>query len=241
MRIRFLFCLPVLVLVAAAFASSAAANHSWGSYHWARTANPFTVQFGDNVTSNWDPILGTASGDWTQSSVLDTPVVAGRSKGNCRPTSGRVEVCNGNYGYNGWLGLAQIWASGSHITQGTTKMNDTYLSSSRYTTTNKQHVMCQEVGHTLGLDHQDESGADLNTCMDYSNALDNPHPNAHDYQQLETIYTHLDTTNSSYGPASAGSGHGLQLGRSLFVEDLGNGHKLFTFVFWASPFDGPLG
>lgn len=46
-------------------------------------------------------------------------------------------------------------------------------------------MMCQEIGHDFGLDHQDESGADLNTCMDYSDALDNPSPNNHDYQQLQ--------------------------------------------------------
>ena len=30
-----------------------------------------------------------------------------------------------------------------------------------------QHVICQEIGHTFGLDHQSETGASLNTCMDY--------------------------------------------------------------------------
>ncbi len=33
-----------------------------------------------------------------------------------------------------------------------------------------------EVGHTFGLDHQDESGADLDTCMDYAKGLVNPSP-----------------------------------------------------------------
>ena len=57
--------------------------------------------------------------------------------------------------------------------------------------------MCQEIGHDWGLGHQDESGADLNTCMDYSSKLDNPDPNAHDYQQLATIYgSHFDTTST---------------------------------------------
>ena len=36
------------------------ANHAWGSYHWARTANPFTLDVGDNVTSAWDSYLKTA-------------------------------------------------------------------------------------------------------------------------------------------------------------------------------------
>src|ERR671925_153616 len=119
MRMRFMLALGVAVLAASVFASTAAASHSWGGYHWARTSNPFTVKLGDNVTSTWDGHLQTASSDWSQSSVLDTTVVSGASKGkNCRPTSGRVEVCNAAYGNNGWLGIAQIWISGSHITQG---------------------------------------------------------------------------------------------------------------------------
>jgi hypothetical protein len=193
------------------------------------------------MTTDWKDNLNIAASDWNKSTVLDTVVVAGASKGNCRPTSGRDEVCNGTYGYNGWLGLAQIWASGSHITQGTTKMNDTYLASSRYSETNRQQVICQEVGHTFGLAHQDESGADLNTCMDYSNALDNAHPNQHDYDQLVTIYTHLDSsTTIASATAAAGAaeahGFGRRVSESLFVEDLGNGHKLYTWVVWASPF-----
>jgi len=55
-------------------------------------------------------------------------------------------------------------------------------------------LKCQEIGHTFGLDHQDESRADLNTCMDYSNNLDNPSPNQHDYGQLASIDSHLDST-----------------------------------------------
>jgi hypothetical protein len=232
--------LPVAVLASLALPSVAWASHSWGSYHWARQSNPFTLKLGDNMTTSaWKSRLARTSSDWSQSTVLDTTVVTGQAKGNCRPTSGRVEVCNGTYGYNGWLGLAQIWASASHIAQGTTKMNDTYLNSTRYTDTNKQHVICQEVGHTFGLDHQDESGADLNTCMDYSNALDNPTPNAHDYEQLGTIYTHLDastTIASATASSDGGNGFGRRVSESLFVEDLGNGHKLYTWVVWASPF-----
>jgi hypothetical protein len=32
-------------------APSANATHSWNGYHWARTANPFTLKLGDNLTS----------------------------------------------------------------------------------------------------------------------------------------------------------------------------------------------
>ena len=120
-------CMALAVLLfAGAFATIAYATHSWGPYHWARTLNPFTLKLGDNVSTVWDSHLAIASSDWSVSPKLDTTIAAGTSKGNCRPTSGRVEVCDKTYGFTGWLGVASIWVSGSHITQGTVRLNDTY-------------------------------------------------------------------------------------------------------------------
>jgi hypothetical protein len=56
--------------------------------------------------------------------------------------------------------------------------------------------MCQEVGHDFGLGHTSEDGSTQNTCMDYSNSPTSISPNAHDYEQLEIIYAHLDSYNS---------------------------------------------
>jgi hypothetical protein len=154
----------VLLLMLSAFAAFPAisyATHSWGGYHWARTSNPFTVMLGDDVSTAWDDYLWIASNDWSVSGslygVLDTEIVpGGTNPRRCRPTGGRVEVCSSTYGNNGWLGLAQIWVSGKHITQAVSKMNDTYFNSPTYNTPGWRHlVMCQEVGHTFGLDHQD--------------------------------------------------------------------------------------
>ena len=110
-------------------------------------------------------------------------------------------MCAKSYGSNGWLGLAQIWISGSHITQGTTKTNDTYFSTSAHNKPEWRNlVMCQEVGHTFGLGHQDEdfTNANLNTCMDYTNdPLSSQHPNAHHFEQLSIIYGgHLDSSTT---------------------------------------------
>lgn len=241
----------VLVAILAAFPFSAGASHSWGSYHWARTANPFTVKLGDNLTSNWDSYLSTTSSDWSKSTVLDTTIVAGSTTGRrCRATTGRVEVCNASYGNNGWLGIASIWASGNHITQGTVKVNDTYFNTATYNTPAWRNlVMCQEVGHTFGLAHQDENfnNANLGTCMDYTNdPSTNQHPNQHDYDQLQTIYSHLDST-TTIGAAPAGFAnadvHAIENwgekvsdnGKTaLFVRDFGDGFQIFTFVIWAS-------
>src|SRR3989338_4491794 len=81
-----------------AFASIAYTSHAWGNYHWALTANPFTLKLGDNVSAVWDTPLATASSDWSLSSVLDTTVTAGQTNPkNCKSVTGRVEVCNRKY------------------------------------------------------------------------------------------------------------------------------------------------
>jgi hypothetical protein len=229
-------------LLAAVFASTAAANHSWGGYHWARTANPFTIQLGDNVSTVWDNPLRQAASDWsadTAGNPLNATVVAGAHKGRCGAVSGRVEVCNGSYGNNGWLGLAQIWVSSSgHITRGTTKMNDTYFATTKYNTaTWRSSVMCQEVGHTWGLDHQDESGADFHTCMDYATNpdADNTHPNRHDYEELAIIYSHVDAT-TTIGRATSASAHVVRVERkreSVIERRFSDGSRQVTFIIWA--------
>jgi hypothetical protein len=251
----------------ALFPSATLADHSWGNYHWARTSNPFKLSLGDNVSSAWDSHLDRAILGWNVSGVLDTVKVAGRTKPRtCKPTAGRVEVCSERYGFNGWLGIAQIWISGSHITQGVTKVNDSYFNTATYNTSQwRNFVMCQEIGHTFGLDHQDEntSNANLGTCMDYtSNPGTNQDPNAHDYEQLETIYAHSDTFSSvaqasetggaaspsaaAEEPLGAGTAQWGRLIRStnrgrteLFELDLGAGQKVLTFVIWADPESEP--
>lgn len=237
-------------------AGSASADHSWSTYHWARASNPLTLRLGDNLSSAWDSYLQTTSSDWSVSNVLDTTVVAGTSsQRRCRAASGRVEVCNAAYGNNGWLGIASISVIGSHITSGSVRVNDTYFNTAQYNTTAWRNlVMCQEVGHIFGLDHQDEnfSNPNLGTCMDYTNSpSSNQHPNPHDYEQLQIIYAHSDggaalsAVDTSEAPPAmkelALDGPG-QWGRvvaryadgrpRLYELDFGRGYKIITHVFW---------
>lgn len=204
--------LAVVAVIGFSFNRIVGATHSWNNYHWARQVNPFTIKLSSNLTSSWQPYLVNSSNDWSASSVIDTVVVQGtKNPKTCKPTTGLVEVCNASYGNNGWLGIAQIWISGSHINQGVVKMNDSYMTRAPYNTAEeKNHVMCQEVGHTFGLGHQDESGADLGTCMDYSMSINSQHPNAHDYTMLEQIYAHLDnfTTVSATTSSAAARENG---------------------------------
>ncbi len=210
MHRRFVFALVLVVVVAV----PVLADHAWGNYHWARQSNPFTLKVHDNLTAQWESYLAVAAADWSQSSVLDVSVQWNSplsSTRQCSSAAGRIEICNAKYGYNGWLGIAGISISGDHITKGYTKLNDTYYSSSTYNTpAYRQFVVCQEIGHDFGLDHQDEvfDNPNLGSCMDYTNDPDggpggasetdpdNLHPNAHDFAQLEIIYAHLDSTTT---------------------------------------------
>lgn len=247
----------VVLTTVATLASVVSASHSWGGYHWARTSNPFTIKVGNNLSANWITEFNTAMADWSSSSVLNLTEVAGRAGKQCRMVSGTIQVCNRTYGNNGWLGLASInITGGTHITQGSAKMNDTYFNTATYNNPNeKLHVMCQEIAHAFGLDHQSTNGTSQNTCMDYfSNTGANAgstlstHPNQHDYDELVIIYSHLDsftTIAASANQASNGyedtndSNNWGQLvsqsrnGRSSTYER-GNsdGSKTVTHVYW---------
>jgi hypothetical protein len=84
--------------------------------------------------------------------------------------------------------------------------------------------------------------------MDYTNdPSTNQHPNSHDYDELVTIYSHLDDSTtvgitssrqqpqvgsdpSTWGKRVEGS---RATGHSTFVRDFGHGNYVVTFVTWA--------
>jgi hypothetical protein len=269
--------LSLAIIVCAAMSGSVVrANHSWGGYRWASPGTSITLDVGDNVSSVWDPYLsgGTVSNETERGAILDwnSPtmfgwngarvidlrrVAGGANPKNCRPTSGRIEVCNSKYGNNGWLGIAQIWISGGLIVQATTKLNDTYFNTSTYNKPAwRRLVTCQEVAHDFGLAHQDENfdNANVGSCMDYTSdpagtlegQLSNERPNKHDFEELSIIYSEI--TGSSAAGASAGQDtadspsewgrlvHSNGNGRvQVFERELGGNRKIVTEVFWADP------
>jgi hypothetical protein len=211
--------------------------------------------------------------EWTDPSAVSLAIHPGQAGSNCSPVAGRVEVCADNYGRNGWLGIAQIWVSKGHITQATAKQNDYYFTDPNevawYQSTygdlwdeaiaaDQQLVICQEIAHGFGLDHNDETFGNNNTgtCMDYGNTpWGDENPNYHDYQQLTSIYAHGDTTGGKGGGKKGGASANTPAserplgnnpkdwgqvtaydgkGRpSHFRKDLGEGHEAFTFIIYA--------
>lgn len=176
------------------------AGHSWNGYHWSRSANPVTLPLVDSTVKvdevlDWPGYLSAVSVDWSKSTVLDTSLTPGdtqfASRVLCLPDAGTIRACNAENPNVLWLGLATVWLDGKHITRASSQVNDTWFKTSFFRDKHAaRHVLCQEVGHTLGLDHQYAA-----TCMDDINGLKDPayvSPNAHDYHELETIYKHLD-------------------------------------------------
>jgi hypothetical protein len=266
MKIRSLFaflCVASLCFVAAN--REVLANHSWGGYHWAG-GSLRAINVGDNVSGAWDAYLTEAIDDWNHPGTFgwnDAPVIylqpsgGGTNPKNCRPTAGRIEVCNSSYGKTNWLGIATVWINGGHITQATTKLNDTYFNTATYNTPAwRRLVTCQEVAHDFGLGHQDENfdNANKGSCMDYTSdpsgaskgQLSNEHPNYHDFQQLDQIYNHVESAGAGAPTATQGAGnapsewgrlvHSNSNGRvQVYERNLGNAGIMITHVFWADP------
>ena len=83
--------------------------------------------------------------------------------------------------------------------------------------------------------------------MDYTNdPSTNQHPNAHDYEELDIIYSHLDGTSGGGGkpcnprtpyckPALGNAppfSHASRANGDVYVDELPDGGRRITHVFW---------
>jgi hypothetical protein len=92
-------------------------------------------------------------------------------------------------------------------------------------------VSCQEVGHTIGLDHIDVNygNANVGSCMDYTNdptgtkgtngTKANIAPNGTDFTNLDRIYAAFDSYQLPYTKPGYRTGVGLGLPGSEEIEE----------------------
>jgi len=155
------------------------ALHSWGNYHW--SSNNLNVQVYNKVTNTLYNVPEAVS-EWANLGTPIQPTVTATS------TAAKVTVLEG---FNPrWLGLATIWLDSSgHITKGEVKLNTRLLK--KYGPVVADHVLCQELGHILGLNHNHD---EIDTCMNDLTAVSNPapYPNTHDAEELNLIYGHTN-------------------------------------------------
>ena len=187
------------LLLCGSIAGDARADNTWGPpYHWARTANPVPLNVIESVTSDWQSEFDTSLIEWSENNSQNAEFnftvtqgqIDGRTRKKCAAVEGQITVCNARYG-GLWYGRASINVDGAgHIIKGTAKMNDSWaLPAGDY---NRNHLMCQEIGHLFGLGHTSVDGTVDDTCMDYSWSQTSASPNDHDYLTLADIYAHLN-------------------------------------------------
>ena len=186
---RYLVLAALLVAVFVT-ATTASADHSWDGNHW-RSDNLSPTVVNKTTSSLYNVPAGVA--EWANLSAPINPVMATGTKGN-------ITVSEGSSVF--WAGLARIFIQDGHITKGEVKLNTRYLRTVGGAAAD--HVLCQEMGHVLGLDH---NRTQTDTCMNDQIAVGSAtSPNAHDDQQLNLIYNHVDLTGGTTTNAHAGNG-----------------------------------
>jgi len=144
------------------------------------------------LQDEWQVVFELAVADWDFGNPDAVSITKERVpyEKDCKPESGKVKVCNGDYGETKWRGINSAVVSGAgFITSSAAKMNEFYLEFDVEGT--KQYTMCHEIGHSMGLPHTDESfdNEDLGNCMDYTNNFDdNKHPDSSNYERLTEFY-----------------------------------------------------
>lgn len=153
---------------------------------------------------------------------------------NCpMPTSyGRVRVCNhSDYTFSG-AGKATIRVRlpQGHIQRGKVRVKNSTEEAAR------RPLLCQEIGHTLGLDHRQTTAS----CMHQNASAAANSPDGHDYGQLEN-QTHSHGGESLTGGTNGDldRGGGIQDGCDGFVcvdvESTGDGEWLVQIEWFGSP------
>lgn len=223
-RIRLLVTLGLTMMMTVVSAVPAGAGNATG-LQWGdgSTPNHPTLTLVDHSTGvfDWSSVLNDVESDLddgfgTAMDVLTLSVGPGSTTGNLCTTNwnannetvvlNEIHFCNDDYGDTGWVGLSITWffSATGEIVVAQTLMNDFYLqdTTSIWNSANaKLLVACQEIGHGLGLDHQ--NGPKKQTCMNRMwgvGQLAFTTPNQHDFDQLETIY------NGGGGDGNGGGG-----------------------------------
>jgi len=158
--------------------SSESAIHSWGGYHWR------SDHLSPTVYNKTPSTLYDVSGTVLKWSSLNTPIQPAMSLDR------KADISVSESSSIFWLGIATIYLDSSgHIVKGDVKLNTRLLK--KYSPAVAAHVLCQELGHIWGLDHNE---VDTDTCMNDLTAVSSPwlYPNAHDTEELNLIYNHTD-------------------------------------------------
>lgn len=218
---------------------------------WNNKGKGLTLSVQNGCSNDWDQYFTQAISDWSGSDALKLSTTKLNSQDlDCTAKRGKMIVCNNYFGITGWTGLNEVYFEGSKIAASVAKMNESYLN--KASTSEKQYVMCHEIGHGFGLPHRDEriNNPDLGTCLDYTTKFDlNKQPDEVDFQHLRDMYGTIPTRRRVLREESAHIETSLpkvsewryQDGRLLhqsshhavYENDLGDGVRVVTTLLLA--------
>lgn len=141
-------------------------------FQW-RASAPFIVRITDHTTGSWPARVQQAAADWSLSEAVDVKFVK----------NGKVDFYNGYYGatYCGW---AVFYFHGGSVSHVYVYLNDSCLDSQ--TESFRHTVICQEMGHSLGLGDHRLDYPSSPSCM--APRLYGPSPNQEDFDELLSKY-----------------------------------------------------
>lgn len=166
------------------------ASHQWGTRHWTKPqGEPRRVILINSATDPWRARVDGRAADWSQANKFKLSVEGGNTGQDLRQSCPfpdkfrRVRVCDYRYDNPNWIGQAQIFRDGPHIQLGRVRLDNADLN--LLTADGQQHVICQEIGHNLGLTHWNSDGN--NSCMHTSHVNNEAYDQAapHDLSQLD--------------------------------------------------------
>jgi hypothetical protein len=190
---RFLVAALLYLSMLAVLPAGAAADHVWfvdgQAAHWASTTEPAQIDLGDNLNDPvWDsqrlaPSLAWSASPLASGALGPSPFLRVNTQAGGL-VSNEVEIYDGFYGEDGWIGQATLDSIDpeGHISDATVQLNRSYS----LTESEKRASIVHEVGHTLGLGHQEGTVMCPFLCGIET-------PVAHDYEALALVNSHTDS------------------------------------------------
>lgn len=171
---------------------------------WANTGNGLRLDVVNSCSDEWQPYVQTAIANWDNGFPIDSLTLYTSREyydSECEVVTGKLKICNGDYGDTRWRGLNEVLMSPRHgtIVASTAKLNEFYLNYE--SEAQKLYTCCHELGHGFGLPHWDEDffNKDIGNCMDYThNPGSSSTPDDSNFMYLAQLYGGLDVRNNEY-------------------------------------------
>ncbi|VEU42699.1 unnamed protein product [Pseudo-nitzschia multistriata] len=170
-----------------------------GAYGWAtlggkETGKGLSLDLLNACSDDYQVFVQEAIRNWDEGSPIDSLTLYSNRidyESECTTVTGKMKICNGDYGDTRWRGLNEVLLNPRQntIVASTAKLNQYYLDFEG--NDQKLYTCCHELGHGFGLPHWDESffNKDLGNCMDYTQRpRDNMRPDDSNFLYLAQLY-----------------------------------------------------